>query len=184
MEVSMAARIAREAGVAHEIEQLGARGIGIGAALERDGEGIVTAQDAVVPCRNLALLTVAAAWASKLEAEDIVAGFSMADARDFPDCRPAFVRAASSAISLSLDRKVTIRAPLIRVSKVDSLKMADGLGCWDVLSKTWTCYTPQRVAVRTGHVRPCGECPACVTRAKAFADYGKPDPAAGREVRA
>lgn len=184
MEVSAAGHIARNAGVPHETEQLGARGIGIGAALVRDGDGIATAQDAVVPCRNLALLTVAGAWASKLGADHIVAGFSLADARDFPDCRPAFVRAASTAISLSLGRKVTVCAPLINVSKVDSLAMAEELGCWGVLGKTWTCYTPQRVGARTGHVRQCGECPACVTRAKAFADFGKADPAAGKEVRA
>lgn len=184
MEVAAAERIARKAGVPHEIEQLGARGIGLGASLVRDGAGIVTAQDAVVACRNLALLTIAGAWADKLGASHIVAGFSLADAKTFPDCRPAFVRAAATAISLSLDRKVSISAPLIGVSKVDSLRLAEKLGCWDELGKTWSCYTPRKVAIRTGHVVPCGECPACTVRARAFSEYGKPDPAAGKEVRA
>lgn len=184
VELAQAERIARIAGVPHHSEQLGALGVGVGAALLRDGQGIVSAQAAVVPCRNLALLTLAGAWAQSLSADSIVVGFCGADARDFADCRPAFVRAAASAISLSLGRRIRIHAPLIGLSKAESIALADELGRWDALAKTWTCYTPKRVAVRTGHVRACGECPACVSRAAGFAEYGKNDPAAGREVRA
>lgn len=183
VEIAQAARIAREAGVRHEHEQLGARGLGL-SALSSSSGAIDTAAAAVVPCRNLAMLTIAATWLDKLGADSLVVGFCMADALDFPDCRPAFVRAAGAAISLSLGRKVLVHAPLVTKSKVQTLEMARALGCWDALGKTWTCYTPEKAAERTGIVRPCGKCPACTVRARAFADFGEPDPAAGKVVRA
>lgn len=184
VEIGQAGKLARAAKVPHEVEQLGARGVGLNAALTRGEGGIATAADAVVPCRNLALLTIAAAWLERLGADTIVTGFSLADAVDFPDCRPEFVRAAASAISVSLARRVFVQAPLIRLSKLDTLRLAKSLGCWGELAKTWTCYTPERADVRTGVVRACGKCPACVLRAKAFEDIGEPDPAAGKVVRA
>lgn len=183
VELPQAAKIAREAGVPFESEQLGARGVGLNAALTRADASISTAAQAIVPCRNLAFLTLAAAWVEKLGADSIVVGFSAADAADFPDCRAPFARAAATAISLSLGRKVLIHAPLIDLGKVATLELAKSLGCWSALRHTWTCYTPERAGVKVGHVRPCGVCPSCTLRAQAFAELGETDPAAGKEIR-
>ncbi len=180
VELAQAVRIAKLAGVAHKIEHLGGNGAGV--ALTTSDVGISTAASAVVPCRNLALLTVAAGWLERLGGDTLVAGFSQADAADFPDCRPPFVRAAATAISLSLSRHVRIATPVISATKAVALRMAQGLGCWDAIGQTWTCYTPASVPGRHGYVRPCGACPSCVVRAKAFAAIGETDPASNIEV--
>jgi 7-cyano-7-deazaguanine synthase len=184
VEVAQAGHIARRAGVRHEIDQLGGRGVGLGSALGSSTGAISTAADAVVPCRNLALLTLAAGWMEKVGGDSLVVGFSRDDAAVFADCRPPFVRAASSAIGLSLGRRVRIHAPLIAKNKVETLQLAEDLGCFSELKLTWTCYTPDKVSERAGHVRACGTCPSCTLRSSAFTAYGKLDPAADREVRA
>lgn len=184
VEIAQAKRIARRAKVRHEIEHLGGKGIGLGVALTDKSGPIQDAAAAVVPMRNLMFLSVAAAWAERLHADTIVTGFSKEDHDEFPDCRWAFVRAATDAISLSLDRPIRVLPPFLHESKVDALRVAKTLpDCWHALGLSWTCYTPDKAGPNTGHVRACGKCPACVRRAAAFEALGEPDPAAGKEFR-
>jgi 7-cyano-7-deazaguanine synthase len=183
VEIAQAGHVAREAKVRHEIEQIGAGGIGLRGPTPTQTP-IESFAQAVVPCRNLVFIAVAAAWAEKLLADTLVVGFSLADAESFADCREDFVSAAAKAVSLSLGQEMLIQAPLLERSKIDTLRLAREVGCWEALRHTWTCYTPERVSARAGHVRPCGACPACTTRAEAFNAFGELDPAAGREVRA
>jgi 7-cyano-7-deazaguanine synthase len=146
---------------------------------------IHTAADAVTPMRNLTLLTTAARLAHELGATSIVSGFCAADAADFPDCRPAFVRAATDAISLSLGYSMKVICPLIGASKIQTLHLATTLrGCWEMLGQTWSCYSPALVP-GTRQYSACSICPACTTRSAAFRDFGgRVDPAAGLLVAA
>jgi 7-cyano-7-deazaguanine synthase len=178
VEVRQAARIARKAGVPHEIETLGARGLGARALLARQSGEIATAKDAVVPCRNMLFLGLAAVWAETLGADSIVVGFSLDDAATFHDCRPPFIRSAADTISHSLGHRIRIRAPLVSQQKHQSLELAKSMpGCWDGLALSWTCYSPVQLGNK-GHVKPCGVCPSCVLRAESFAKAGLEDPAA------
>jgi 7-cyano-7-deazaguanine synthase len=182
VEMRQAARIARKAGVPHEIDTLGARGLGVRALLARPSGEIATAKDAVVPCRNMLLLGLAGVWAETLGADSIVVGFSQDDAETFHDCRPPFIRTAADAISHSLGHRIRIRAPLVSQRKHQSLELAKSLpGCWDGLALSWTCYSPTQLGNK-GHVKPCGVCPSCTLRAEAFAKAGYEDPAPG-EIR-
>lgn len=176
VELRQAARIARRAGVKHEIDTLGARGLGIRGALARPSGDIATAKDAIVPCRNMLLLGLAGVWAETLEADSIVVGFSLDDAATFHDCRPPFIRLAADAISASLGHRIRIRAPLVGQRKHQSLELAKSLdGCWEALALSWTCYSPVQLDNK-GHVKPCGICPSCTLRAEAFANAGFEDP--------
>lgn len=184
VEIAQAKKIARRAKVRHEIEHLGGKGIGLGVALTDKSGPIPSAAAAIVPMRNMMFLSIAAAWAERLGADTIVVGFSREDVDDFPDCRLAFVRAATDAISLSLDRPVRVLPPFIHETKADSLRLAKMLpDCWHALGMSWTCYTPEKAGANVGHVRACGTCPACVRRAAAFDALGEFDPAAGKEFR-
>jgi 7-cyano-7-deazaguanine synthase len=157
VEVRQAARIARKAGVPHEIETLGARGLGARALLARQGGEIATSKDAIVPCRNMLFLGLAAT---------------------FHDCRPPFIRSAADTISHSLGHRIRIRAPLVSQQKHQSLELAKSLpGCWDGLALSWTCYSPVQIGNK-GHVKPCGVCPSCVLRVESFTRAGLEDPAA------
>jgi 7-cyano-7-deazaguanine synthase len=130
----------------------------------------IGASPAMVPGRNLILLSMAAGYASSIGADVLIIGACEADAAAFPDCRPAFLIAAEGALGAALSEPMRIVAPLLALSKAATVAMARGIpGCWEALALSWTCYAGGDV--------PCGECTACVARIKGFADAGEIDPA-------
>jgi 7-cyano-7-deazaguanine synthase len=63
---------------------------------------------------------------------------------------------------------LTLHTPLMFKSKRETVELAKQLGALPALAYTHTCYNGQQP--------PCGVCPACVLRAKGFAEAGIPDP--------
>jgi len=178
IEISQASKIARRAKVRHEIDHMGAKGIGPRCALRSIGTRIDSEEAAIVPGRNLMFLAIASGWAESTGSDAIVAGFSLEDAKAFPDCRPAFVRAAQDAVSTSMDRRIRIDVPLITLSKSDALHLGASLpGCWESILLSWTCYEPRPVGLTSGSFTQCGLCPSCTRRAAAFAAAGLTDAA-------
>jgi 7-cyano-7-deazaguanine synthase len=53
-------------------------------------------------------------------------------------------------------------------TKAESIRLAGEWGGLESLAFSHTCYE--------GKFPPCGNCPACVLRAKGFAEAGLPDP--------
>ena len=144
-----------------------------------------------VPQRNLVLLSTAAAILEKEmiernEKQGIISvGFHRTDYAPgepvYPDTRPEFVEALEKAINEGSsvvynaraegsEAKIKIYAPFINSKKSDIVKEAVKLGV--PLELTWTCYR--------GGERPCGRCPACITRLRAFMEAGIPDPLTDR----
>ncbi len=140
-----------------------------------------------VPQRNMVLLSVAGvvleSFMLKLgELKGVISvGFHRTDYAPgepvYPDTRPEFVESVErslnlgSAIVFNAKREgkeawIKIYAPFAHLKKADVVKRAVQLGV--PLEKTWSCYR--------GGERPCGECPACVTRLRAFMEAGVPDP--------
>lgn len=126
-----------------------------------------------VPARNTILLSIALGYAESHHLGTIVLGANAIDYSGYPDCRPeyfrAFERLARRATKAGVERGevVRIRAPLLRLSKAQIVRLGDRLGVpWHL---TWSCYAGGR--------RPCGRCDACRLRAKGFAEAGRPDPA-------
>ena len=120
-----------------------------------------------VPNRNMILLSLAAAYA---EAHDIADVFYAAQAQDdygYWDCTRSFLKRLNHVLSLNRGKPVTIRAPFIGMKKADVLKI--GMALSVDYAHTWSCYA--------GKARPCGKCPSCTDRAKAFRHLGLSDPA-------
>ena len=63
---------------------------------------------------------------------------------------------------------MTIHTPLMQLSKKETVELARDLGALPAMALTHTCYNGERP--------PCGECPACVLRARGFAEAGVRDP--------
>lgn len=128
-----------------------------------------------VPGRNLLFLILAANRAAAFGATAIVTGVCEEDFGGYYDCRRAFIDAAEVAIAQAFvgrDRWVDILTPLMRLSKADAVRLAQGLpGCMEALGVSHTCYAGQRP--------PCGKCHACHLRARGFAEAGVPDPLLG-----
>jgi 7-cyano-7-deazaguanine synthase len=181
-EVEAARRVAQHLGVArHLVADLDLRVFG-GSALTDDwpvpkdrsdqeiGAGIPTTY---VPARNTVFLSLALAWAEVLGAQDIFIGVNALDYSGYPDCRPeyleAYQRMADLATKAGVEgrQRLTIRAPLIRLSKREIVQRGLALGLDYGL--TWSCYDP------VGDLA-CGRCDACRLRLKGFAEAGVRDP--------
>lgn len=127
-----------------------------------------------VPARNTIFLSIALAWAEVVGASDIFLGISAIDYSKYPDCRPEYLAAyqhmadlATKASVESAAGKIKIHAPLIQLSKADTIKLGDGLGV--DYSLTVSCY-------RADHQgRACGKCDSCSYRKKGFNEAGVTD---------
>jgi 7-cyano-7-deazaguanine synthase len=124
-----------------------------------------------VPGRNMLFFTLAAAYGAQLDVYDLVTGVCEADASGYPDCRASFVSAAEATLSEALDDVVTIHAPLLERDKAETWELSKRLGVLDVVVElSHTCYHGDRSnKFEWGY--GCGECPACVERAKGFAEF-------------
>ena len=121
-----------------------------------------------VPGRNLVFLTYAAALAYRLGIHDLVTGVAQTDYSGYPDCREATLASLQETLRLGMEYEIRIHAPLMHVSKRETVELARTLGALPAMALTHTCYNGERP--------PCGECPACQLRAKGFAEAGIVDP--------
>ena len=78
------------------------------------------------------------------------------------------VSALQVAINLGMDAEFRIHAPLMYLTKKESIDLMVSLGHLDKLALSQTCYNGQRP--------PCNACPACELRAKGFEEAGVTDP--------
>lgn len=129
-----------------------------------------------VPARNTIFLSFALAWAEVLGANDIFIGVNALDYSGYPDCRPEFIQAFERMSNLATKTgvegttKITVRTPLISLSKADIVRLGVDLGV--PFGLTHSCYDPDAAG------RPCGACDSCLLRAKGFREAGLVDPAA------
>jgi 7-cyano-7-deazaguanine synthase len=126
-----------------------------------------------VPARNTVMLSIALGWAEVVGASTIFIGVNAVDYSGYPDCRPEFIAAfndlARVATKVGVEgQKITITAPLIKLSKAEIIALGSRLGVDYAL--TVTCYQADEQG------RACGTCDACRLRRDGFAAAGKADP--------
>lgn len=131
-----------------------------------------------VPARNTIFLSLALAFAERVEAHEIFIGVNALDYSGYPDCRPEFIKAfeqmANLATKMTIEQHhtVCINAPLIKMTKAEIIARGMELGV--DFSQTLSCYDPQEDGV------PCGRCDACLLRQAGFEANGMQDPALRR----
>lgn len=122
-----------------------------------------------VPGRNLMFLSIAGSLLDSVGANAIIAGPNAIDFSGYPDCTPAFFKAAADALNRGTKMGVTegieVLAPLMRLSKTQIVQLAAKLKV--PFELTWSCYA--------GGQKPCGHCDSCKLRAKGFAEAGVRD---------
>ena len=121
-----------------------------------------------VPFRNTHLLAIATSWAETIRAETIFIGAVEEDSSGYPDCRSTFFSTFNQLIKDGTrpETKVTIRTPLIKLTKKDIVLKAIKLEA--PLHLTWSCYERSRKA--------CGVCDSCILRLRGFKEAGIEDP--------
>lgn len=141
-----------------------------------------------VPNRNALFLTMAHGYAQVIGADTVWTGVCETDFSGYPDCRGQFIRALESALNIGYQTKIQIVTPLMHETKARTFLLAEQAGVLDlVIDESHTCYN----GVRAGDKVPfdsgadieyieskmhewghgCGECPACLLRAKGWEEY-------------
>lgn len=126
-----------------------------------------------VPARNTVFLSIALGWAEVLSAQAIFVGVNAVDYSGYPDCRPEFIAAfeqlANVATKAGVEgQKMTIHAPLMRMTKADIIQEGTRLGI--DYSQTISCYQADSDG------RACGKCDSCRFRQRGFKKAGLEDP--------
>jgi 7-cyano-7-deazaguanine synthase len=121
-----------------------------------------------LPGRNMIMLchAVQVALTSRVRSGgrpiEVWFGPTLDDREDYADCHPEFVEAVNQLSSIY---GVTVRAPLIDMTKREVVALARDLGV--DIDATWSCYEPKwRGFVPTA----CGGCNACKLRDQALSN--------------
>ena len=124
-----------------------------------------------VPGRNLLFFTYAAALGWRRGMSTLVGGMCETDYSGYPDCRNDTLQTLAKAISLGMDKAVTIETPLMYLDKAETWALADQLGGAALVNlmieETHTCYLGIRTR-RHPWGYGCNHCPACALRAKGW----------------
>ncbi len=151
--------------------QLGASAMTDDIAIALQADGL---PNTFVPGRNLLFFTLAAALAYRRGLDVLVGGMSQTDYSGYPDCRDNTLKALQVALSLGIDRPLTLETPLMWLDKADTWELAHRLG-GDALAElvrtdTHTCYLNRRDTLHAWGYG-CGECPACLLRAQGHREW-------------
>ena len=124
-----------------------------------------------VPVRNLLFFTVAASVADRRGLSVLVGGMCETDYSGYPDCRDNTLKSLQVAISLGLDKSMTIETPLMWLDKAETWAMTERLGGETlielVIEHTHSCYLGDREH-RHAWGWGCGMCPSCDLRRKGY----------------
>ena len=125
----------------------------------------------VVPIRNAIFLSIATAWAFKLNASLVAYGAHKGD-KNYPDCRPSFSIKIESAfnegeidgIKKGIRKKISVWSPYRKgLTKSDLLKKGSII-LGKKIFNTWSCYDNKKYH--------CGVCESCNNRKTAFIQAG------------
>lgn len=120
----------------------------------------------VVPFRNGIMLAVAAGVAESHGLKYLLIANHGGDHAVYPDCRPEFIAAMSSATKAGTYPGVEVLAPYTDKTKGEIALIGKALGI--DYSETWSCYK--------GGEKHCGKCGTCVERREALEYAGIDDP--------
>lgn len=183
-EIEDARRQAESMNVAdHRVIQLDLRAIG-GSALTSNAEvpkdhlGEEGIPVTYVPARNMIFLSLGAAFAESVAADEVWIGVNAVDFSGYPDCRPEFIAAFEKAIMAGTRSGVergtpTLVTPLMDLTKAEIIRLGARLGV--DYSRTRSCYDPDENGVA------CGHCDSCLIRKRGFEEAGVDDPTPYRD---
>lgn len=127
-----------------------------------------------VPGRNLIFFCFAGTLAYRRGARHLVAGMCETDYSGYPDCRDDTIKAMQVALTLGLDKRLSIHTPLMWIDKAETFAMAEQIGGKAfldiVIEDSHSCYLGDR-SNRHEWGYGCGDCPACQLRAQGFAKF-------------
>jgi len=174
-ELEKAKKTCEKLGVNHKVLSLSVLNEVAPSALTRDDWAVPeghysedSMKQTVVPNRNMVMLSLAAAYAMGVKAQELYYGAHAGDHTIYPDCRKEFIDSMTQSIKLADWNEVKLKAPYWQIDKVGILKIGKELGV--DYSLTHTCYNPNKAG------ESCGKCGSCRERLEAFEKNGIKDP--------
>jgi 7-cyano-7-deazaguanine synthase len=119
-------------------------------------------ENTYLPGRNILLISLAAIWCSTHGVSRIAIG--SLGGNPFPDATPEFFEGFARDLSIGLNHKIAVEAPLRGFHKEDLIRDFKDLP----LQLTLTCMAPEGS-------RHCGRCNKCFERQQAFKKAGVAD---------
>jgi len=143
-------------------------------AVPKGEYGLEEWKTTLIPNRNMVLISIGLAVAIEKECQAVAYGASqnIGSFENFPDSRPVFADAMNVLASLCHTSKLELLAPFKRITKTDVVRW--GLKHSVPYELTWSCWEGGEI--------PCGSCGQCLSRAKAFHQIGRLDPALGFDI--
>ncbi|MDX1440393.1 MAG: 7-cyano-7-deazaguanine synthase QueC, partial [Rubricoccaceae bacterium] len=86
-----------------------------------------------LPGRNALFLATAASFAYTRGIYDLVGGMCQTDYSGYPDCRRDFVDSLQQSLSLALNTSIRIHTPLMDLTKAETWRLANDLGCLEIV---------------------------------------------------
>ena len=131
-------------------------------------EAVGDAQSATyVPNRNMMMLSIAAAYAESVGADDVFYGAQGADSLSgYWDASPEFLTSINHVLNLNRKNKIKILAPFIKWDKTNIVQ--EGIKHRVDFRQTHTCYAGTAIA--------CGRCVSDANRIQAFLNAEYIDP--------
>lgn len=153
--------------------QLGASAMTDDVAIAMQADGL---PNTFVPGRNLLFFTLAAALAYRRGLDVLVGGMSQTDYSGYPDCRDNTLKALQVALSLGVDRPLTLETPLMWIDKAQTWALTHALGGNALVElvrrDSHSCYLGQREQLHSWGYG-CGACPACQLRARGWEQWNE-----------
>lgn len=126
-----------------------------------------------VPNRNQLFITLAHAYAQKIDSQYLVTGVCETDFSGYPDCRKEFIELIEETSNSGSMSKIKILTPLMNLSKAQTFELAESENCLsEVIELSHTCYNGERKILHEWGYG-CGNCPACELRKKGYELYIK-----------
>lgn len=124
-----------------------------------------------VPNRNQLFITLAHAYAQKIQAEALVTGVCETDFSGYRDCRNEFIKDLARVTNLGSGAEIIIKTPLMWLNKAETFKLAEEEGILDlVIKESHTCYNGDRDHLHSWGYG-CDNCPACNLRKQGYEEY-------------
>jgi 7-cyano-7-deazaguanine synthase len=153
------------------LEQIGAVGRSERRIAEMDAGGL---PNDFVPGRNLLFFTFAAMLADRRGLDVLVGGMGETDLSGYPDSRDNSLKALQVALSLGLERPLTVETPLMWLDKAQIWALTETLGgdaLIDlVVEHTHSCFLGERTQ-RHAWGWGCSLCPSCDLRRKGYESW-------------
>jgi 7-cyano-7-deazaguanine synthase len=120
-----------------------------------------------VPFRNMMMLSICCAYAESVEADTVFHGAALVDSQaGYWDGSNEFLDSINNVVSLNRRDRITVEAPLIKLSKKEIIEL--GIQLQVDFKNTHTCYSGNKIADASN--------PASSSRIKGFIDAGFIDP--------